>query len=372
MKELLRKLVQADSTVEKGESAVAQVICEALGVAGIEAHIDSWNGNRANLVARVQSAGHKAGLLFACHLDVVPAGEVGWSKPPFDAVESDGRIYGRGSADMKGPIAAVVTAIRQVAESGTRLQGDIIFFGAAGEESDSCGAARFMGSFGRERPELAGVVLTEPTDFEAVTAHRGMLWLEIATRGKSAHGSAPQLGVNAISSMKSLLDELDNYSFRCKPHRLLGQGSLSVNTISGGQAINVVADKCSIGVDIRTLPGQSHQQIINDLQQMFAILNQKAPEFDAQINVIREVGALETNAGCDFVKAFCSAVGVGETMAVGFTTDGPHFVPLGAPVVIFGPGKPDLCHKPDEYIDIADVEKAVGCYKEIILRFLAD
>jgi succinyl-diaminopimelate desuccinylase len=215
------------------------------------------------------------------------------------------------------------------------------------------------------------VVLPEPTDFEVVTAHRGMLWLKVKTGGKAAHGSTPELGINAIASMKTFLNELDNYKIRVEPHKLLGGCSMSVNTIAGGKAVNVVPDKCEIGIDIRTLPGQNCQEIISDFEKIFAKLKQGNSQFEASVSLVREVGALETDSNCDFVKDFCSAIGRTETKAVGFTTDGPHFAPLGVPVVIFGPGKPDICHKPDEYIEISDVEKAVEYYKDIILKFLS-
>ena len=251
------------------------------------------------------------------------------------------------------------------------MAGDIILIAAAGEETDSCGAKRFVRDFGGKLPEIAGVVITEPTAFEVVTAHRGMLWLKVKTRGKTAHGSTPQLGINAIGSMKALLTELENYKIDVEPHRLLGGCSMSINTISGGREINVVPDECSIGIDIRTLPGQNHREIIDDFEKIFASLKDGNPEFEASVSIVREVGALEIDNNCDFVREFCSAVGAGGTRAVGFTTDGPHFISLGAPAVIFGPGKSDVCHKPNEYIDIADVEKAVEYYKNIILKFLA-
>ncbi|MHC4499686.1 MAG: M20 family metallopeptidase [Planctomycetota bacterium] len=371
MKNLLRKLVQADSTSEKGESAVADIICGELRRFGIDVHVNRWDQNRANLTAEVRSAGRKGGLLFACHLDVVPAGAAGWSSPAFSGVESNGKIYGRGSADMKGGITAVVTAIRQIVDSNVKLQGDIVLFGAAGEESDSCGAGRFIADYGKKLPVLAGVVLPEPTDFDVVTTHRGMLWLEVTTKGKAAHGSMPELGINAITSMGAILGELNHYKIQHGPHRLLGECSMSVNTIVGGKEINVVPDKCSIGIDVRTLPGQDYQGIIDDLRNMFAKVKSKSPQVETEVRVVREVGALETDPNCGFVKDFCSAVEVRETKAVGFTTDGPHLASLGAPVVIFGPGKPEVCHKPDEYIDIADVERAVEYYKNIILKFLA-
>jgi succinyl-diaminopimelate desuccinylase len=371
MKELLRKLVKAETTAERGELAAAEIISAELGQSGIECRIDSWGENRANFVARVESGGRKGALLFACHLDVVGPGEAKWEHPPFSAAESGGKIYGRGSADMKGGIAAVVTAIRQIIESGVKLAGDIILLGAAGEETDSCGARRFVSSEARDLPDIAGVVLPEPTAFEVVTAHRGMLWLDVKTFGRAAHGSTPELGVNAIVSMRDLLGELESYKIRAEPHKLLGECSMSVNTIVGGKEINVIPDKCEIGIDIRTLPGQNRQAIIDDFEKIFAKLKEKNPEFQASVSIVREVGALETDPDCGFVKEFCSAIGAKQTKAVGFTTDGPHLVPLGAPVVVFGPGEPEVCHKPDEYIEISDLEKAVEYYKDIILKFLS-
>jgi succinyl-diaminopimelate desuccinylase len=375
--ELLRKLIQVETTAQKGELAAAEIISDELGWSGIDCQIDSWGSNRANLIIQIKSgsaghltAGRKSGLLFVCHLDVVAAGEVGWKYPAFAGVESEGKIYGRGSMDMKGGIAAAVTAIQQIVDSTVRLRGDIIFLAAAGEETDSCGAKRFISNFSKKLPKLAGVIIPEPTDFEVITAHRGILWLEVKTKGRTAHSSMPELGINAITSMKLLLNELDNYKIRFEPHRLLGRCSMSVNTITGGKEINVIPEQCRIGIDIRTLPKQQSKRIISDFEKIFTKLKQKNPQFEASVSIIREVGALETDSSCDFVKDFCSAIGASETKAVGFTTDGPYFAPLGAPIVIFGPGKPQLAHKPDEYIDIADLEKAVKHYKNIILKFL--
>jgi len=370
MKELLSKLIQAETTAEKGELAAAEIISAELGRSGVDSRIDIWGQNRANIIAQVQSSGHKPALLFVCHLDVVGPGEAKWKHPAFSAFESNGKIYGRGSADMKGGIAAIVTAVRQIVDSGVKLEGDIIIFGAGGEETDSCGTKRFVRTSNRLLPELTGVVVPEPTDFEVITAHRGLLWLKVNTIGKAAHGSTPHLGVNAIASMKALLSELDNFKIRFEPHKLLGRCSMSINTIAGGKAINVVPDKCSIGIDIRTLPGQNHQELIDDFERIFAKLKQKDHYFDAEMSIFRDVSALETDVSCSFVRGLCSAVGVSKTRAVGFCTDGPFFASLGLPVVVFGPGRPVVCHKPDEYIDIADVERAVEYYKKIISKFL--
>jgi succinyl-diaminopimelate desuccinylase len=371
MKELLKALIEAESTPETGELAAAEVISAELRRSGIDSNLDVWDSTRANLVARIPSDGSGPALLFACHLDVVGPGETPWKHPPFEAIEASGRIYGRGAADMKGGTAAVVAAIRNVVESGTKLRGDIAFLAAAGEEVDSCGATRFAAVQQDLGGKLAGVVIPEPTDFAVVTAHRGMLWLEITTHGRAAHSSRPQLGVNAINSMRLILNELDRYEIGAEPHELLGDCSMSVNTIAGGKALNVVPDRCSIRIDIRTLPGQNDRRIVDDIRDIFARLKSSNPQFDAEVSVIRTVGALETDCDCDFVRDFCSCVGAGQTGPIGFSTDGPHFAAFGAPVLIFGPGKPELCHKADEYIDIADLDQAAEHYRQIMLHFLS-
>jgi succinyl-diaminopimelate desuccinylase len=198
-----------------------------------------------------------------------------------------------------------------------------------------------------------------------------MLWLKVETFGKAAHSSTPHLGVNAINSMRAVLNDLENIKIPFERHELLGECSMSINTIAGGEAMNIVPDKCKIEIDIRTVPGQNEQDIIDDLQKIFTKLKQRNPKFDAAVSIIRKVGVLETDSRCDFVKDFCSAVDTNKTTAVGFTTDGPFFASLSVPVVIFGPGQPHLAHKPDEYIDISDLKKGVEYYKNIILKFLS-
>ena len=369
MKDLLRQLIQADSTLDRGEVAAAEVLAGYFEAHGIECHLDRWDDKRANVTARVRSTGQRPGLLFLCHLDVVGPGEEAWVHPPFGAVEENGKIYGRGTTDMKGGTAAVVAAMRELVESGTELQGDIVFAATAGEETDSCGAIRLMQNRD-DFPELAGIIVPEPTDFCVVTAHRGMFWLKITTKGKAVHSSMPQRGVNAIMSMNRLLAELQRYEVPFEPHPTLGKCSVSVNTIAGGEAMNIVPDRCTIGVDIRTLPGQDHDAIRYDLERMLARLKADTPQFEAEIAVDRSVGAMETDAEDEFVKAFCSAVDVDLTNTVGFTTDAPHVVPLGAPIVIYGPGKPRLCHQVDEYIEIADLNTATDIFKKVVARFL--
>jgi succinyl-diaminopimelate desuccinylase len=370
MKDLLKQLVRAESTAAKGEWAAAEVIARHFREHGIEGRVDRWDDRRGNVIAHVKTGCRRPALLFVCHLDVVGAGAEPWEHPPFGAVEENGRIYGRGTVDMKGAIASAVTAICEIVDSKTTLEGDIVFAATAGEETDSAGVLRFM----QDRawlPELAGVIIPEPTDLAVVTAHRGLFWLKITTKGKAVHSSMAERGVNAISSMKRLLDELERYRIEFEPHPQLGKSSLSINTISGGEAMNVVPDRCTLGVDVRTLPGQDHETIRYDFERMLAKLTAGVPQFEAQLAVERSAGAMETNPNCEFVKTFCSAVDVDLTNAIGFTTDAPHLAPLGAPIAIYGPGNPKLCHETDEYIEIADLQAGIDSFKKVILTFLA-
>jgi succinyl-diaminopimelate desuccinylase len=369
MKDLLKQLIRTDSTPGKGEAMAAEVVATYFRRHGIDCLLDQWDGNRGNVIAHVTTARERPALLFVCHLDVVGAGEEQWEHPPFGAVEKDGRIYGRGTTDMKGGIAAVAAAICEATRSETPLRGDIIFAATAGEETDSSGVLRFM----QDRdglPPLAGIVVPEPTDLAVVTAHRGLFWLRITTRGKAVHSSMPERGVNAIASMKRVLDELERYQVQAKPHPLLGRCSMSINTIVGGEAMNVVPDRCTLGVDIRTLPGQDHEAIRYDFERMLARLKTGVPLFDADLLIERSAAAVETDPECEFVKAFCSAVEVDLTNVVGFTTDAPHLLPLGAPIVICGPGKPKMCHQVDEYIDVADLQTGVELFTSVIRQFL--
>lgn len=370
MKDLLKSLVQAESTADKGELAAAQIIRNHLKNHGIESELTCWDETRANIVAHIKSTEQKSGLLFACHLDVVPPGEGQWKHSPFSAAEEDGKIFGRGSVDMKGSIAALITAVEQFTAEGTELKGDIIIVAVAGEETDSCGIKKFVVDYKDKLPPLAGIIVAEPTNFEVITAHRGLLWLEVIAKGKTAHGSMPHLGVNAINSMRVFFDEIEKIKLSADKHPLLGDCSISINTISGGKAVNVVPDTCSVKFDIRTIPNQNHAEIIEKFESIFSYIKKNHPEFDAEVKIIRDVGALETDSNCDFVKEFCSVADCKETITAGFCTDGPFLAGLGAPIVIFGPGNSELAHKPDEYIELTDLEKAVGVYVKILKRFL--
>jgi succinyl-diaminopimelate desuccinylase len=363
MKELLKNLIRAKSTLDTGEIKCANVLADFFRSAGIKPNVEVWNKTRANITVRIKSTGKKPALLFVSHLDVVPAQQAG----AFEPIERGGKIFGRGACDMKGGITSVAVAMAEILHSKVKLQGDVIFTATAGEETDSAGVKKFLKSQ-KTWPKFAGIIVPEPTNFDLVYAHRGLLWLQIITKGKSAHSSMPQLGINAIDSMKMFLNKLENFKIP-GVNKLLGKASISVNKIIGGSAANIVPDLCSVQIDIRTIPGQKTSWIVGEINKILARLSKQNPRFQADLKVLRDSGSLQTDEKCEFVKRSKQILNKHLT-AVPFTTDAPYLTVFKSPIVIFGPGKPQLCHKPGEYIDIKDLKKAVELYKKIILHFL--
>jgi succinyl-diaminopimelate desuccinylase len=371
MKNLLKQLIAGIGTAVNGERKNAESLQRFFENSGIRTELDIWDESRANLTAFLGNGTPDVPtLVIGVHLDVVPAEAENWQTNPFEAVEKDDKIFGRGACDMQGGICAAAAALTEIAASGAKLKGRVIFAATAGEETDSAGVQRFVDRYKDTIDNPVGILIPEPTGLEILRAHRGILWLKIRTRGKTAHGSMPHLGINAIDKMNTLLNRLKNHIIPHQPDDLLGGCSMSINRINGGTATNIVPDFCDIELDIRTLPSQAHAEIIKDLRDICDQLHANDQNFNAEISIIRAVEALQTDADDSFVKAVCTATGITETKAAGFTTDGTHFKKLNAPVLIFGPGDGTLCHQPNEYIEIAEMEKAAACYKKIITDLL--
>jgi succinyl-diaminopimelate desuccinylase len=181
----------------------------------------------------------------------------------------------------------------------------------------------------------------------------------------------PQLGINAIELMRLFLNELTSYNINAETDKLLGCASMSINKIIGGSATNIVPDRCFAQIDIRTLPQYNHALIIRDFEEIFSKLSRQNAAFRAELNVIRSVPALNTEANCAFVSQLKKSINKSEVKTVSFTTDAPFVAQLNIPTVIFGPGNPELCHKPNEFIETESFCKAIELYKQIILDLQA-
>ena len=374
--EICRDLVRSQTINPPGdEEPAADYVLAFLRRYGFEGELVPHGPNRASLVARLKGTGHVPALVFNGHLDVVPAGAQQWTYDPFAGSVAEGKVWGRGSADMKGGVAAMMMAAKAVATSGLSLRGDLVFAATAGEEVDMLGATVIAA-----RPDLGplqAVVISEPTSNRIGLAERGVFWLEFTTRGKTAHGSTPELGQNAIMMMVKLISELDRLSIPYTPHPVLGHFTRSVNTIQGGVKTNVVPDRCAVTVDMRTVPGQDHRALLHQLENLVADLASKNPGFQASVRLVSDWPAVETAPDEPVVRRFyeimAQVIGKSpEPQVVRFATEACVFVPaLHVPTIICGPGNADLAHQPDEYIEIDKMVEAARTYATTAAQLLA-
>ncbi|HEV3312107.1 MAG TPA: M20/M25/M40 family metallo-hydrolase, partial [Chloroflexota bacterium] len=250
---------------------------------------------------------------------------------------------------------------------------DLILAVTAGEEVDMAGA-RLMAA-GEVLAGTASLVIGEPTGLAVYRAEKGVFWVRVTAHGRTAHGSMPQLGVNAISFMARLIPRLEAYPFAFVESEILGKPTLSVNTIAGGVKTNVVADRCAIEIDMRLVPGQTPDDVLQLLQ---AIIDEVAadPQVRTTVEILQDVPPVETPASDRLVEVALEAARNAGSAApdaggVSFGTDGAILaLALGASMVIFGPGGLDQLHQPNEYVEIAQLHLAVEAYKQIARRML--
>ena len=326
------------------------------------------------MLARVRSSGQLPALLYNAHLDTVPVGAEGWVYEPFSGKSAGGKIWGRGAADMKGGLAALIVAVRTLAKTRAPMRGDLILAATAGEESDSLGATALA-----TRPDLGPVqalAIPEPSYNDIYVAEKGAFWLELTTRGKTAHGSMPDLGRNAVMMMVALLGELEKMAFPHKEHPMLGVFSRSINTIAGGVKTNVVPDLCVATVDMRTVPGQDHRAILRQVEGLIADLTRRIPDFQASVKVANDRPPVETSPSEPTVQQFVDVVArvTGARpvpKGVRYYTDAAAFLPyLKVPMIICGPGDATLAHQPNEHVEIAKLVQAAKIFTLAAMKLL--
>ncbi|RCK77036.1 MAG: Acetylornithine deacetylase [Anaerolineae bacterium] len=372
---LTSDLVRFDTTNPPGnERSAVEYIAEYLKPFGYECHLIEHEANRATLLARLKGTGKCGAVVFNGHVDVVPVGAGNWEYPPFEGSIEQGKVWGRGSADMKGGVAAMLAAAKAIAQADLNLRGDLILTATAGEEVNMMGAHSLAAL--PEARNWQAVIISEPTSNQLGLAERGVFWPEITTYGKTAHGSTPELGINAVMMMVKVLSELEKLEIPFQPHPVLGNFTRSVNTIQGGVKVNVVPDQCSVMVDMRTLPGQDHRQLLHQLEAFLARLEAEIPGLKASIRLTYELPPAETAADSPAVQTFLAAArefaGLDiPIVKVPFATEAAVFVPaLKVPTLILGPGDPALAHQPNEFIEIQAMEIAARLYVAAAVKML--
>ena len=360
---LTRKLISFNTVNPPGqERDCAEYLASLLEDGGFKVTLYEFSERRTSLIAQIGSYGDKAPICFAGHMDTVPLGGNRWEKDPFSGEVDGDKVFGRGSSDMKGGLAAMVVAALRLANIANRKAG-ITLVCTASEET-GCQGAHHLARLGNALGEAGALLIGEPTSNYPLVGHKGALWLEVRTSGVTAHGSMPEQGENAIYKAAQVVTQLQAYKFDISPHPLLGAPTLNVGTISGGMNINSVPDRAVIGVDIRTIPDQTNRDIYENLQ---SYLGQ-----EVKIERIVDAGSIITEPGhewvqdvFDIMEPFCRKRPVAR--GVTYFTDASVLTPAfgNPPTLILGPGEPAMAHKLDEFCYISKIEEAVEAYVKI-------
>jgi acetylornithine deacetylase len=360
---LARALIEIDSRNPTlvpgapGESGCALFLARVLGEWGFETELLEQVAGRPNLVARIGPRDAPS-LMFAGHLDVV--GVEGMTHPPFSADVRGGRIYGRGSADMKGGIAAMCAAALSVTRTGKK---NVVIAAVVDEEYESLGMRALLAS--GLRAEAA--ILTEPTRLAICPAHRGFVWMNVTIRGRAAHGSRYDIGIDAITHAGLLLAELDSLErtrTTGSAHPLLGRGSLHASTISGGTGMSTYPESCELAIERRTLPGESADTALSEIREAMRRVKEREPRFDASVTLNTAQAPSDVSIDAPVVRKLASALRA-EDLPVAVEglsawTDAALLNEAGIPAICFGPGDIALAHSAEEWVAAAEIEKAAA------------
>ena len=370
-----RRLVSTPSENPGGtEDAVAAVAVEILEMLGGSARIVRSEEGRPSVLARFGN-GDRPALAWNGHLDVVPAGDPStWRHPPFGAEVVDGRLVGRGSADMKGGIASAFGAVSAIRRASVELAGRLELHLAADEELAGLHGTRVLLERGLLDQDAA--IVGEPTDLNLALAERGGAWITATARGRAAHGSTPQLGVSAITSMARFLLRIEEVLPDIE-HPLVGRPTVNAAMIQGGSAPNVVADRCVVEIDRRIIPGETEPgKVLEPFDRLADAIRTEHPETDLSFAIRLWTDAAEMT-GNPTIADLCRAAVREETgrapLDTGMTgiTDARFYLnDRRIPTIILGPGSLGVAHTANESVEIAQLVAAARVYARVFVGFL--
>lgn len=359
------------------EAETVRVLAAACGAAGLEVTTRDVAPERPNLWADLAGGGGP-GLMFLGHSDVVPAGE-GWCSDPFEPVVIDGRLYGRGSTDMKGGLAAVVTAMKALKDAGVRLRGPVRLASTVDEEDLGTGIRDYVAD--PPPGDFLGCVVAEPTDLDVVIGCRGDAYLALRVEGKAAHSGRPSDGRNAIVAAARVLELLreDDERLKRESDELLGSGSWSPGTIIGGTGTSIVAARCEASIDRRIMPEESASEIAAAILDLVSEAGIDSDGIRVELEVEMEMPGFRTppehplpNAA---VAALTDASGLRPSVG-GWSAacDGGYIArDLGVPCIVFGPGGlNDQAHQANESVGIDELIAAARAYALLALRLIGE
>lgn len=356
-----------------GESALSNLLLERLSVVtDLEVRQQHVTGDRSNVVAVLRGSGGGRSLMLNGHMDTV--GVEGMSIEPFRPVVRDGFIHGRGTCDMKSAIAAMIGAAKSLAGSESKLRGDLILSFVVDEEHMSLGITKLV-----EEYKADAAIVGEPTEMRIATAHKGFVWIEVETKGRAAHGSVPEKGVDAIVHAAKIVTRLNELQDKLRAHRhpLLGPPKIHTSTIQGGTHWSIVPDRCVLRLERRTVPGETTALVMKEIEELLDSIRLEDSNFKGEARKIFERPPLEISPNEPIVQTLqqtiTEAIGTDQSpVGVPYWTDGAilsHSASI--PTCLFGPGDISVAHSPDEYVDAEDVLQAADIYRNIAQKFCA-
>lgn len=352
-----------------GEAECAHRLAEVLDAWGFRVALFDAAPNRPNVVARIGRAGGRT-LMFNGHLDTV--GVEGMTHAPWEPTIHDGRLYGRGSCDMKGGVAAMCAAAAHAADAN--IDGEIIIAAVTDEEWQSAGTRALIARGVR----ADAAIVTEPTRMAIGPAHRGFAWAVVTVHGIAAHGSRYDVGVDANTMAGLLLAELDHYQRTVLPqrtHPLLGRGSFHAARLSGGLGLSTYADACRIEFERRTLPGETGDDFAAELRAACARVAEREPRFRADVDVTFVQAANDVAVDAPIVQTLAAAAESvdGERPPIeglSYWTDAALLSAAGIPSICYGPGDIRLAHSATEWVSVDEVRRATAVLAQTAIDWL--
>jgi len=354
-----------------GESAVADLIYDRLtSIGGLEVRRQPVGDRRSNVIAILKGSGGGRSLMLNGHMDTV--GIDGMIVEPFKPFIENGKLHGRGACDMKGALAGMMGALKSLVDSGSELRGDLIFTAVADEEYRSIGTKKLV-----EEYRADAAIVGEPTEMKTAITHKGFVWIEVEIKGKAAHGSVPEKGVDAIAHAAKVVSGLERLQKRLatRTHPLLGSPKVHTSTIQGGTDWSIIPERCVLRLERRTLPGELVSSVMSEIDEILQDIKRNNRDLEATARSPYDMPPLETAPTELIVQLLQQAVAkvVGREMpitGVPYWTDGALLSKLASiPTCLFGPGDIGVAHSADEHVSVKDVLDSTYVYRTIAQTF---
>ncbi|MGZ3375391.1 MAG: acetylornithine deacetylase [Phenylobacterium sp.] len=372
---ILETLVGFDTTSRNSNLELIQWVETYLDGHGVpHRRVPSADGGKSNLLATIGPA-IEGGAVLSGHTDVVPVDGQPWSTEPFTIVEKDGRLYGRGTCDMKGFLALALATVPDLIAAKPRRPVHLAF--SYDEETGCLGAPAMIDLIAREVPKPAFVVVGEPTDMVAVNGHKGIATFHVTVTGREAHSSQTQQGVSAVmeavklmASLNDLAERLEHEADPASPFTPKGP-TLTIGMVNGGTAHNIIARECNFVFDLRTPAHMDAQTVLADwfaeAKALDAALKARAPEAGVHVHMHSNVpGFAPEPDGAAESFARRLAGDNGPPRAVSFATEAGQFQRAGLSTVLCGPGSIEQAHQPDEFVEISQMERGVAFMRRLV------